>query len=122
VNRGRRRGLDERDRATLGVLTLVFARLAGCRAEWERGLEGWNVMKSEVLEELREKVRQEAQVEGRTEEARAMILRLGRQRFKKGATRKQKTALEANTDLARLERIIDRLLTAASWDDLLATT
>jgi hypothetical protein len=84
-------------------------------------LEGWNLLKSPYLEELREKVRTEARAEGRTEALRKMVLRLGRQRFGKAANRKQKAQLGALTDLAHLERIGDRLLTAASWDDLLAT-
>jgi hypothetical protein len=111
----------ERDRATLGVLTLIFARLAGCEMEWRRGLEGWTVMKSEVLEELREMVRAQGEAEGRVAEARTWVLRLGRQRFGKAATRKQKAQLQAITDLARLERMGDRLFQAPSWDDLLST-
>jgi hypothetical protein len=114
-------GLGERDRQILAGLTLTFADLAGCRAEWERGLEGWNVLKSPYLEELREKVRAEGRTEGRAEELRKLVLRLGRQRFGKAANRKQKAQLEALTDLAHLERIGDRLLTAASWADLLST-
>ncbi len=51
---------------------------------------------------------------------RSAVLRLGRQRFGKAASRKYKTQLNAVTDLTRLERIHDKILTASSWDDLLA--
>lgn len=106
-----------RDRGILAPLTLNFAALAGCRAEWQRGLEGWAVLKSGYLEELREEVRSET----RAETLREAVLRLGRQRFGKPAGRKQKAQLKAIADVARLERIHDRLLTAPSWDDLLDT-
>jgi hypothetical protein len=135
------RGLDERDRATLANLTLVFAELGGCLGVWESALEGWNVQTSpyldrlraemrpqllaevrdEVRDEVRAEVRNEVRAEARVEEARAVLLRLGRQRFGKAPTRKQAGQLEGITDLARLERMIDRLLQAASWGDLLAT-
>ena len=68
---------------------------------------------SQSSEELREEVRAEA--------LREAVLRLGRQRFGKVAGRKQKTLLNAVTDVARLERILDRILAATSWEDLLAT-
>ena len=48
-------------------------------------------------------------------------LRLGRQRFNKVPSRQQKTQLKGTTDLARLQRICDRLLQASSWTDLLDT-
>jgi hypothetical protein len=102
----------ERDRRILAHLTLTFAALARRRDAWQGRLEGWAVIKSEYLEELREAVRAEAVREG--------ILSLGRQRFGKIANRKQKARLNAVTDLAHLKRIHDSLLTAASWDDLLA--
>jgi hypothetical protein len=108
---------QERDRGILAGLTLTFAELAECRPPWQQALEGWNVIKSAYLEELREKVR----AEGRLEALREMVLRLGRQRFRKAAGHKHKAQLQALTDRARLERICDRILSASSWDDLLAT-
>jgi hypothetical protein len=54
---------DERTRLILADATLTFSDLTGCRAAWEPELESWNVMKSEVLEELREMVRNEAHAE-----------------------------------------------------------
>lgn len=87
----------------------------------EPELPGRNDLKSPYLEELREKARTEARIEGRTGALREILLRLGRQRFGKAASRKQKAQLEALTALTHLERIRDRLLTAASWADLVAT-
>lgn len=119
----------EADQQILAGLTLTFAALAGSVEAWGRALEGFAVIKSPYLEELRERVRTEARAqglaegrsEGQAEALRATILELGRQRFRKAATRKQRAKLGALTDLTHLERIRDRLLTAASWTDLLAT-
>jgi hypothetical protein len=112
---------EESDRGVLAGLTLTFADLAGCQAEWQSRLEGWAVIKSPYLEELREQVRADARAEGRLEALREAVLRLGRQRFGKAASRKQRAQLEALTDLAHLQRIHDRLLEAGSWSDLLET-
>jgi hypothetical protein len=84
-------------------------------------LEGFDVIKSPYLEELREKVRALARAEGQAEALHRAVLRLGRQRFHKTANRKQKGQLQAITDVAHLERIHDRILTATSWEDLLST-
>jgi len=65
--------------------------------------------------------RAEGRVEGQVEVLQATILKIGRQRFPKAASRTQRAKLTALTDVARLERICDRLLTAKSWTDLLAT-
>jgi hypothetical protein len=75
------------------------------------------VIKSEYLEELRDEVRTETEMAA----LRKAVLRLGRLRFRKAAGRKHKGQLEAITDVAHLERIHDRLLDAASWEDLLTT-
>ena len=48
------------------------------------------------------------------------ILRLGARRFGSVA-RGNEAAVKAIQDRARLERIIDRILDATGWDDLLAT-
>ncbi len=46
---------------------------------------------------------------------------IGRQRFGRAPRRKQRAELDAIADPERLERMRDRLLTASSWADLLAT-
>lgn len=104
---------DDRERSDLAWLTLPFADLAGRVAEWRRGLRGWNVLISPTWEAMRQDVR--------AEERRDTVLSIGRQRFARAPSRKQKADLDAITDPARLERMRGRLLTAASWADLLAT-
>ena len=77
-----------------------------------------------VLEEGREegleKGLEEGRAQGKTEEARQIILRQGSKRFGEPDAR-TRAAVEAAGDLARLERMIDRMLDASSWDDLLNT-
>ncbi len=114
-------GLPKRDQDILAGATLTFAAMTRELETWHRALEGFDVIKSPYLEELREKVRALARAEGRMQALREAILRLGRQRFTKAAGRKQKAQLTAIAEVGHLERIHDRLLTAASWDDLLAT-
>jgi hypothetical protein len=59
--------------------------------------------------------------EGEETHAKKTILRLGQRRFGAAADTAVATQLEAITDLARLDRIVDRLLDATSWQDLLDT-
>jgi hypothetical protein len=110
----------QRNRRILAHLTLTFAALARCRAAWQGRLEGWAVIKSDYLEELREEVRAEGEARGSLRTLREAVLGLGRLRFGKPASRKQKAQLNAVTDLAHLKRIHGSLLAVASWDDLLA--
>ncbi len=58
--------------------------------------------------------------DGRSDEARRILLRIGSQRFGAPAEA-QAAALQAITDLERLERMVDRVLDAADWQDLLNT-
>jgi hypothetical protein len=59
--------------------------------------------------------------EGREKEAKKVHLRLGGKRLGPAST-VARDQIEAITDLERLERLIDAVLDARTWDDLLATT
>jgi hypothetical protein len=103
---------------------LLFADRAGRKALWDEKLKGWNVTESAFINEFiaigeaRGEVRGEAR--GRLEEARSLVLRFGAKRF--GPTPATvESALHAISDRERLERIGDRILEAADWNDLLAT-
>jgi hypothetical protein len=104
-----------RDRADLGSLALVLATLAGCRADWERSLRGWNMKTSPIFDEIRAEGREE----GRVEQAHALLLRQGRRKFGTAASRKQQRALKAINDLGQLEALAERLLDVNSWGELL---
>lgn len=72
------------------------------------------------LQEGRQEGRREGLLEGRVEESQRLLLRQGAKRF--GAPDPTtETAVRALSDLDRLERLADAVLTAGSWQDLLAT-
>jgi hypothetical protein len=79
------------------------------------------MLKSLYMEELRIKERKEGREEGRLDEARAMLLRVSRNKFGRAPTKKQQAELDAITDLARLEALGEVLLDVSSWGELLAT-
>jgi hypothetical protein len=57
--------------------------------------------------------------EGRADEARRLLLRMGRRRFGEPAPEVLAT-IEAMKDLDRIEDLAERLLDVTSWDELLA--
>ena len=57
---------------------------------------------------------------GRIDEARKILLRQGSKRFAPADAR-ARAAVEAITDIDRLEKLTERLLDVSSWDELLAT-
>lgn len=115
---------DSRRKGELGGLALVFAEKIKGRDVWQRKLEGWNVEESTLVNswiargtEIGKEIGKEI---GSVEEARRTVLRLGAKRFD-GVTPAANGAVQMITDHGRLERIIDRIFDAASWDDLLGT-
>jgi predicted transposase YdaD len=74
---------------------------------------------STVYQAILRKGEAKGQAQGRAEGAQKILLRLGRKRF--GPPDKPtRAALEAITDLDRLEQLSERLLEVASWQELLA--
>jgi predicted transposase YdaD len=65
-----------------------------------------------------EKGHEEGREAGREEEARALLLRLGRKRFGPPG-RRVSSAIRRTTDLQRIEQLTERLLEVESWDELL---
>ncbi len=59
----------------------------------------------------------EGEARGRAAEARRILLRLGHKRFGPPDTR-TRAALERIADPDQIERMTDRVLDGASWDDL----
>ena len=123
-------------RSDYGTFALVFAEAAGSSEVWQKALEGWNVMESkQILEwtaEARDIGKKEGidigkkegidigKKEGELQARRQLLLRLGQHKFNRLTTATQKR-IEALDDLARLDRLIDALLTASTWKELLAT-
>ena len=71
----------ESRRGELAWLVRFFAELAKRSDVWQSGWEGWNVLKSQVGEELREEGRKEGRVIGEANGQRKSIFALLRRRF-----------------------------------------
>ena len=103
------------------ALTLAGMRLDFDVVEAMRGrLRTMNILKDSsfyqvLLKEGREKGLQKGRIKG----LRKTPIRLGRIRFGR-LPKATRAAIEAIDDLDRLERLSERILTATSWDDLLA--
>jgi hypothetical protein len=101
------------DSAKIMTATYIHSGLRYSRAVVDSVFQGVKTMEeSTTYQGILEK--------GRAQEAQRILLRQGRKKFKKPSPEVE-AALQAITDLERLERMGDRLLTASSWDDLLKT-
>jgi hypothetical protein len=99
---------DEKLRAELGALTKVFARLSSGKDQWLQALEGWNVITSPFLDEIR--------AESRTED----ILQTLQLRFKVNPSSEVVSRLRQTRDLARLSKWFQASVTANSYEEFLA--
>jgi predicted transposase YdaD len=121
MDRRLRRQADPADARRL--LTAAFV-LSGLRVPTEiarRTFQGVTAMReSSTYQYILEEGRVEGRIEGRAQEARRILLRQGRKQFGAPDAAVQ-AALEAITDLDRLERMSERLLEVRTWQDLLAT-
>ena len=91
------------------TLTNEWIELGEERGE-ERGIEK-GIAKG-IIEGI-----EKGRTEGRATEARSLILRLGTKRF--GAASPESEAVLEAADIVRLEAIVERLLEAESWHELL---
>jgi hypothetical protein len=63
---------------------------------------------------------QEGRQEGRQEEAREILIRVGKKLFKMEPSPEQRTAIEAITETTRLEDLIVQAYQVRNWAELLA--
>jgi hypothetical protein len=111
----------EAARMMISALTLAGMRLDVEAVKALRGrLRTMNILKdSSFYQVLLEEGRELGRREGEIKEARKFLMRQGRIRFGR-LPKATRTAIEAIDDLDRLERLGERILTATTWDDLLA--
>lgn len=126
---------DPGEAATLRAATAI---LAGLRHDRElvryliqrasamvlgiRGIEEsstYQAIKEEGEAKGRIEGKAEGEAEGRVEEARRILLRLGRLRFGAAADPTTVAWIDTLTDLERIESLIDHLISPASWQELL---
>jgi hypothetical protein len=104
-------------RMMTSALTLAGMRLDSNIIEaLGRRLRTMNILKDSSFYQVMLKEGREGEIRG----ARRLLIRLGRIRFGR-LPKVVRAAIESIDDLERLEHLGERVLTATSWDDLLAT-
>ena len=113
----------EAARMMTSALTLAGMRLdADVIETLGRRLRTMNILKDSSFYQVLQKWAGEARErQGEIQEARKILIRIGRIRFGHLAKR-TRARIEAINDLERLERLNERLLTVTSWEDLLGET
>jgi hypothetical protein len=102
---------DPQVKADLG-LARVFAEAADRRAVWSKALEGFNVIRSRVVEEWKAEAKQEGEMEGTVK----TLLRVLRRRFG-DLPSDVEMQIRGTTDRTLLDQWTDLAATAASLDD-----
>jgi hypothetical protein len=115
IGRWRERALavEERWRGGLGQVALIFAELAGRYAAWEKGLEGFDMTESKVVNRWIE----EAENRKEIETGRRFLIRLLQQRFSDQVTPDVVETINAQPSLAMLEDWFDQVGKVASFAD-----
>jgi predicted transposase YdaD len=109
---------SEETREIYGLAAVLCGLRYNREAIEEMFMGGRNVLEDSVIyQDLIQRGEKKGRVEGRVEELRNTLNRLGSRKF----GRANDTALQAFSDLERLERMVDRIFDATSWDDLLST-
>ncbi len=104
----------------LGAATIILTGLRLPQEDILRLYQGAHFMSILKDSSAYQMFLEEGQALGKTAEARTILLRQGRKRF--GPPEEPTVAaLEGITDLERLERMSERLLDVAGWQELLAT-
>lgn len=108
------------DAASLWTATFVLMGLEYEEAMVSKLLAGVQGMKESVTyQAIVEEGLAKGRVEGRVEEARNLLIRLGSSAFGAPKARVRKT-IRSISDLSTLEHLADRLMAAGSWNELLA--
>ena len=107
---------DRRRRGELGKIALVFAELVGRYAAWKRGLEGFDMTESKVVNEWIE----EAVAQAQLKEARENLVRLLRRRFPAALTEDVLGAINAQPSLDMLHDWFEAAISAFSAEAFLA--
>ena len=109
----------EADRATVAELwtaTKIFLGLRYEAAFVEQLLQGVRAMKESTTYQA---IKEEGREEGRLEEVRRLLLRLGEDRFGSGPTPEQEAIIRAIGTPDRLEELVIRTGHVATWTELL---
>jgi predicted transposase YdaD len=117
----RLKSLKTADAALLWSASYILAGLRYSREFVQSLYRGVRAMKeSSTYQAILEEGRSAGLTQGRVEEARDMLLRIGRKHLGEPDAGTMKS-LEAIQDLQRLEKLAERLLEATSWPELFAS-
>ena len=98
-------------------LALVFAEAASCRPVWQQTLQGWNVVQSQQVLEWMAEGEAKGEVRGQVRS----LLRVLRARF--GTLPADlEAAIQAQSDLAQLDRWLDAASTTTTLTDFRQAT
>jgi hypothetical protein len=106
---------DPRTRGNLAAIALVFADLAGCRAEWKRGLEGFEMTESQVVNEWI----QQGEVQGELKRQRRNLLQALSARFPGAVTEEITRLVNEQDSLPLLDDWFQAALHAATFEQFL---
>jgi hypothetical protein len=106
---------DGRTRGNLAGIALVFAELAGRRAEWQRGLEGFEMTESQVVNEW---IRQ-GEVKGKLEQGRQKLLEALAIRFPGAVTEEVVRLVNGQDSLPLLDDWFRAALRADTFEQFL---
>jgi predicted transposase YdaD len=105
------------------LLTASFV-LMGLRLSRDRAIELFQgvrkMRESTTYQAILDEGRAEGEIKGRAEEARELLLRLGRKKLGAPNAAEEQT-VRALTDVERLEMLVERLLDVNTWTELLQT-
>jgi hypothetical protein len=104
---------NRRLRAEYGGLALQFAELAGCRVEWDKLLEDWNMEESQVVAEWMAK----GLAKGRRED----LLRILSLRFPGPLPSEMIAVIQSESDAGRLSHWLDEAVRCDSLEHFQAT-
>lgn len=110
---------DQRRRANLAGLALVFAGAAKRKEAWNNALEGWNVIESDVVNEWIAKGKVAGKAEGKAEQAVVSLVAVLEAKFG-SLPAEVETAVRGCTDLDKLQAWTIQAATAATLDDFRA--
>ena len=107
---------DRRLRADLIRVVLIFAELAGCVLAWEKGLEGWDMTESQLVNRWTEQARREERILTRRED----ILETLQERFPGAIPAEILDLIRRQDSLDMLKEWFHAAVTASSAEQFLA--
>src|SRR5260370_31201164 len=108
---------DPRKRADYAGLALVFAGQVHRSRVWKKGLQGWNMKESKMVQQWKKEAREAGRTEGRVTTLRRAVLLTLERRLGSPLPDDLRSQVETQKDAAVLEHWFNRSLDVASLDE-----